>query len=280
MALSIVHRVAIPDTAHARRRGGDGRRRRRRRAPGRARALHAGLDARARISSASTPGTSRASRPRRPASRDEAPQERVARSRPAARQRVVVRYRVYANELTVRTSHVDETHAFLVGAALFLGVEGHLDARARVEIDAPAGLARRRRRCATSAGGVRGAGLRHARRLAHRDRHAPRGALRPCSAVPHRYSHLAGGRRRRTHASRSSSRTRRPSSSARRSLFGGRFPYDGYELLLHISPRVARRPRAPRQRGPRSRHPRASPRATATSTCSRSSRTRCSTRGT
>jgi predicted metalloprotease with PDZ domain len=53
--------------------------------------------------------------------------------------RVVVRYRVYANDLTVRTSHVDETHAFLVGAALFLGVEGREDLGARVEIDAPAG---------------------------------------------------------------------------------------------------------------------------------------------
>src|SRR5579863_5548860 len=38
--------------------------------------------------------------------------------------RIVVRYQVYAGDLTVRTSHVDETHAFLVGAALFLGVEG------------------------------------------------------------------------------------------------------------------------------------------------------------
>jgi predicted metalloprotease with PDZ domain len=52
---------------------------------------------------------------------------------------VVVRYRVYANELTVRTSHVDDTHAFLVGAALFLGVEGQLGAPARVFVDAPAG---------------------------------------------------------------------------------------------------------------------------------------------
>src|SRR6185312_11942046 len=39
--------------------------------------------------------------------------------------RVVLRYRVYAGELTVRTSHVDESPAFLVGAALFLGIEGH-----------------------------------------------------------------------------------------------------------------------------------------------------------
>ena len=38
--------------------------------------------------------------------------------------RAVVRYRVYANELTVRTSHVDESHAFLVGASIFLCLEG------------------------------------------------------------------------------------------------------------------------------------------------------------
>src|SRR5271165_1066857 len=53
--------------------------------------------------------------------------------------RVVVRYRAYANELTVRTSHVDETHAFLVGAALFLGIEGLERLGARVDIEAPTG---------------------------------------------------------------------------------------------------------------------------------------------
>ena len=52
---------------------------------------------------------------------------------------VVVRYRVYCNELTVRTNHVDETHAFLNGAALLLAVEGREKAGARVEIDAPEG---------------------------------------------------------------------------------------------------------------------------------------------
>jgi predicted metalloprotease with PDZ domain len=57
---------------------------------------------------------------------------------------VVVRYRVYAHDLSVRTSHVDESHAFLVPAALFLGVEGHLDAPARVVLQAPPGW-----RCAT-----------------------------------------------------------------------------------------------------------------------------------
>src|SRR5258708_28573309 len=42
----------------------------------------------------------------------------------AGAHRVVVRYRVYAGELTLRTCHVDESHALLVGAALFLVVEG------------------------------------------------------------------------------------------------------------------------------------------------------------
>src|SRR5512134_265104 len=35
-------------------------------------------------------------------------------------ERAVVRYRVYANELTVRTCHLDGTHGFLNGAAVFL----------------------------------------------------------------------------------------------------------------------------------------------------------------
>jgi predicted metalloprotease with PDZ domain len=65
-------------------------------------------------------------------------------------ERVTVRYRVYAGELTVRTNHVDATHAFLVGAALFLGVEGREDLGARVEIAAPPGW-----RIATSLAAVR-----------------------------------------------------------------------------------------------------------------------------
>ncbi|UFP96072.1 M61 family metallopeptidase [Gloeobacter morelensis] len=38
--------------------------------------------------------------------------------------RVQVRYRIYANELTVRTSHLDTTHAFFNGACLFFYVPG------------------------------------------------------------------------------------------------------------------------------------------------------------
>ena len=37
------------------------------------------------------------------------------------------RYRLFANELSVRTNHVDSTHAFLTGAASFPYLEGQLD---------------------------------------------------------------------------------------------------------------------------------------------------------
>src|SRR5262245_22037911 len=52
----------------------------------------------------------------------------------AGKPSVVVRYEVYCNDLTVRTNHVDATHAFLNGAATFLAVEGHEQAPATVEI--------------------------------------------------------------------------------------------------------------------------------------------------
>jgi len=43
---------------------------------------------------------------------------------PAAAGPVTVRYRLFCNELTVRTNHVDASHAHLVGAASFLYPEG------------------------------------------------------------------------------------------------------------------------------------------------------------
>src|SRR5512147_3106835 len=40
--------------------------------------------------------------------------------------RVVARYRVYANELTVRTSHLDGSHGYWNGASLLVYAEGRL----------------------------------------------------------------------------------------------------------------------------------------------------------
>lgn len=53
--------------------------------------------------------------------------------------RATVRYRVYANELTVRTSHVDGTHAFVSPAGVFLGVRGREGQEHRVRVEAPPG---------------------------------------------------------------------------------------------------------------------------------------------
>ncbi len=50
---------------------------------------------------------------------------------------LVVRYKLWANDLSVRTNHVDATHAFLNGAATFLALEGHEEEACSVEIEAP-----------------------------------------------------------------------------------------------------------------------------------------------
>jgi predicted metalloprotease with PDZ domain len=46
---------------------------------------------------------------------------------PPSKQDLVLRYRVYGNDLTVRTNHVDATHAQIIPAATFLYLEGQLD---------------------------------------------------------------------------------------------------------------------------------------------------------
>ena len=55
--------------------------------------------------------------------------------------RCVFRYRVYANELTVRTSHLDGTHGYFNGATLFFYSRGAAPARAPGRDRRPAGLA-------------------------------------------------------------------------------------------------------------------------------------------
>ncbi|HEY3817418.1 MAG TPA: PDZ domain-containing protein [Polyangiaceae bacterium] len=148
--------------------------------------------------------------------------------------RVVVRYRVYANELTVRTSHVDDTHAFLVGAGIFLGVEGHLDAPARVELDVPAAW-----RVATSLKAAQG-GYEAPDFDTLVDSPIEAGTHREESftvlGVPHRYSIWpSDGVPERKIPQLVKDTTAILEKEA--SLFGGAFPYDAYELLLHVSPR-------------------------------------------
>ncbi len=61
------------------------------------------------------------------------------RVRTGAAERLRVRYRVYANELTVRTNHLDGQHGYFNGAALFLYAEGRLREPCELEIAAPPG---------------------------------------------------------------------------------------------------------------------------------------------
>jgi predicted metalloprotease with PDZ domain len=148
--------------------------------------------------------------------------------------RVSVKYKVYANELTVRTSHVDETHAFLVGAALFLGVEGRLDLPARVEIDAPESW-----RVATPLQAVEGGYLAPDFDTLV-DSPIEMGKFREervtVLGVPHRYSIWPPeGVPERKMADLLKDTATLLEREAK--LFGGAFPYDRYELMLHVSPR-------------------------------------------
>src|SRR5262249_16983112 len=51
---------------------------------------------------------------------------------------VTVTYHLYANDISVRTNHVDGTHAYWNGAATYLAVEEAPNAGARVIVDVPA----------------------------------------------------------------------------------------------------------------------------------------------
>ncbi len=53
--------------------------------------------------------------------------------------RVVARYQVYANDLTVRTSHLDGSHGYLNGATALMYVPGRTAEQLRVSVEAPAG---------------------------------------------------------------------------------------------------------------------------------------------
>jgi predicted metalloprotease with PDZ domain len=162
------------------------------------------------------------------------------RIEPRGAARIVVRYRVYANELTVRTNHVDETHAFLVGAALFLTIEGAEQLGAIVEIDAP-----REWRVATSLPVAPGEGAGPHRYRApdfdtlvdspieigtHREERFE------VLGKHHRYAIWPAGAIGDADVHRLVDDTRTILEQEAR-LFGGGLPYEAYNLLLHLSPR-------------------------------------------
>ncbi len=153
---------------------------------------------------------------------------------------LTVRYRVYANDLTVRTNHVDTTHWYLNGASTFLAVEGRLGAPAEVELLAPSGW-----RVATAMPPVEGAAEARPRFLAADydtlvDSPMEVGSFREArfeaAGKPHRFavwppeSLSEANLRRLVEATTTIVKTEA-------SLFGGSLPHEGYTFILHLSPR-------------------------------------------
>ncbi len=54
---------------------------------------------------------------------------------PPSKRDLLIRYRVYGNDLTVRTNHMDATHAQIIPAATFLYLEGQLDRPVEVRFE-------------------------------------------------------------------------------------------------------------------------------------------------
>lgn len=50
---------------------------------------------------------------------------------------IKIRYRIFCNELTVRTNHIDSTHAFFTGAAVFMYIPEYQHHPFQIEIDIP-----------------------------------------------------------------------------------------------------------------------------------------------
>ncbi len=57
----------------------------------------------------------------------------------AGHQRITVQYQVFANELTVRTNHLDATHGYFNPAALFFYIPGHEQQPIDIAIEPPSG---------------------------------------------------------------------------------------------------------------------------------------------
>jgi predicted metalloprotease with PDZ domain len=165
------------------------------------------------------------------------------RIQPGATTALVFSYTVYAGELTVRTNHVDETHAFLVGAALFTAIEGHGHLGARIEIEVPSDW-----KAATALATLESEVLPEG--AIHRftapdfdtlvDSPIELGTFRVAHfqvfGVPHRYAIWPADAVSDANVDRLVADTQLVIMHEA-TLFGGKLPYDAYDLLLHVSPR-------------------------------------------
>jgi predicted metalloprotease with PDZ domain len=160
---------------------------------------------------------------------------------------VSLHYQTYSNDLTVRTNHVDESHALLNGAALFVALEGYEQLPAIVDLIVPPGwqvmtalprLSRRPEDEAEVTGQVRlfakdfDALVDAPIELGHfrAERMEAKGVLHEVAIWP------------RDGADNGQLATFLRDFGriidAESAWFGGTLPYDRYTLLLHLSPRA------------------------------------------
>lgn len=140
-----------------------------------------------------------------------------------------VRYTVYAHELTVRTSHLDASHAYVNGASVFIYVEGQLDAPCTLAVCTPSEW-----RITTSLPAANGGFLAenyHA--LVDSPLEIGTHAILPSEAcgVPHRFAVWGRGNLDPAHLIED---TRRIIAAA--GTFWGGLPYRDYTFLLHLLP--------------------------------------------
>ena len=201
--------------------------------------------------------------------------------------RVVVRYRVYAAELTVRTSHVDETHALLIGAGLFMAVEGHEALGAELAVEVPAGwrITTSLPRVTDDAPGASGGATRFTAPDFDTLVDSPieigthREERFDVLGKPHRYSLWPADAARDADVRRLVDDTRRIIETIA-TLFDGRLALPVVRAAAALREPGPRGPRARGERLPRRARGRASSRATAIWISCRSSRTRSFTPGT
>lgn len=147
---------------------------------------------------------------------------------------VTVRYRVYCNDLSVRTNHVDATHVYVNGAATFVFVPGRLDVPIDVDVVAPAGW-----RVTTSL--PRGTTMHHAPNVdVLMDSPIEVGTHREESFVAVGKGHTLAiwphDAVRESDTSRLLEAMKTIIETEAR-LFGGSLPHDGYTFIFHVTPR-------------------------------------------
>jgi predicted metalloprotease with PDZ domain len=170
----------------------------------------------------------------------------------AGARQIFVRYHVYCNELTVRTNHVDDSHAFLNGAGVFLAIDGHEDAAATVDLVVPPGW-----QLATALDRADAPGPPPAAPYAREGGRTVRLVARDLDALVDAPIEIGELRQERIHVHGvphdvavwpknrlgdaqvgSLLRDFAMLIEAESAWFGGALPYERYTLLLHLSPRA------------------------------------------